>query len=158
MDSKDPLNVHQIMNILPHRYPFLLVDQVLYRRRPDNLEDGDWKGAKLLALKNVTINEPYFAGHFPHAPIMPGVMVLEAMAQAAVLLVERPHPNGEKWNFVLSGIRDARFRKPIVPGDCLHLHVELKKIKVNHTVYLFACQALVGDIKKAEAHILAHIT
>ena len=115
--DKNPLDIRDIISILPHRYPFLLIDKVLHRKRPADLEKGNWKGANLLAIKNVTINEPYFSGHFPDNPIMPGVMIIEAMAQAAALLVERPHPSREKWDFALGGVKKARFYKPICPGE-----------------------------------------
>ncbi len=154
---KTQMNIHDVISILPHRYPFLLIDRVLDRQRPDDLENGNWKGAKLLAIKNVTINEPFFVGHFPNNPIMPGVMILEAMAQAAALLLERPHPEGGKWNFFLGGVQKARFYKPVLPGDTLHLHVELLKAKQNNTVYLFKCCVVVDDIKKAEATMTAQI-
>ncbi len=155
--GKNSLDTCDIISILPHRHPFLLVDKVLQRRRPDNLEKGDWKGAYLLAVKNVTINEPYFPGHFPDSPIMPGVMIIEAMAQAAALLVERPHPSKDKWSFVLGGIKKARFYKPVCPGDCVQMHVNILNAKRNNTVYLFEVKALVDDVKKAEATITAQM-
>lgn len=154
MESSGTLNIYDIMNILPHSYPFLLVDRVLLRQRPNDLENGDWRGAKLVALKNVTINEPYFMGHFPDHPIMPGVLVVEAMAQACILLIERSDL-GKRENFVLSAIDRVKFRKPIVPGDCLHLHVELKKKR--QPVYLFDICTFVNNIKKAEASIKVHM-
>ena len=156
---KNPLNIHDIVSILPHRYPFLLIDKVLYRKRPDDLDHGNWKGSELLAIKNVTINEPYFSGHFPDNPIMPGVMIIETMAQAAALLVEQPHPNQGKWNFVLSRIEKAKFHKPVQPGDCMHLHVQLIKAKRlgGNTIYLFTVEALVDDIKKATSQITAQM-
>ena len=155
--AENPLHIHDIISILPHRYPFLLIDKVLYRKRPDDLEKGDWRGAELLAIKNMTINEPYFSGHFPENPIMPGVMIIETMAQAAALLVERPHPTQDKWNFVLGGIKRAKFHKPVRPGDCMHLHVELIKAKRGNTIYLFTVEALVDNIKKAEASLIAQM-
>ena len=155
--GKNTLDIHNIISILPHRYPFLLVDKVLHRKRPDDLEKGDWKGSQLLAIKNVTINEPYFSGHFPDNPIMPGVMIIETMAQAAALLVERPHPNKEKWDFALGSVKKARFYKPIYPGDCMQIHVEILSAKRNNTVYFFKVKTLVDDIKKAEASITAQM-
>lgn len=151
--KQDLLDIHKVMGILPHRYPFLLVDKVLSRKRPEDLERGDWTGATLVAVKNVTINEPYFVGHFPENPIMPGVIMIETMAQAAALLVERPHLKGQ--NFVLSAIKGAKFRKPVIPGDCLHLQVALKKVK--GVVYLFDIAGFVGQVKKAEATLMAQI-
>ncbi|MGA9852380.1 MAG: 3-hydroxyacyl-ACP dehydratase FabZ [Gammaproteobacteria bacterium] len=115
--SKEPLlDIHAIMKQLPHRYPFLLVDRVL-----------DCKpGVSLTAVKNVTINEPFFPGHFPHRPVMPGVLILEALAQATGLLAfatigHSPEPN-ELYYFV--GIDNARFKKPVEPGDQMLLKVE----------------------------------
>ena len=155
--DQNTLDICDITSILPHRYPFLLVDKVLQRKRPNDLERGDWKGASLLAIKNVTINEPYFPGHFPNNPIMPGVMIIEAMAQAAALLVERPHPSKDKWDFALGGIKKARFYKPICPGDCMQIHVHILNAKRNNTVYFFEVKTLVDDIKKAEAYITAQM-
>lgn len=155
--DKSPLDIRDIISILPHRYPFLLIDKVLHRKRPNDLEKGNWKGASLLAIKNVTINEPYFSGHFPDNPIMPGVMIIEVMAQAAALLVERPHPSREKWNFALGGVKKARFYKPVCPGDCMHIHVEILNAKRGNTIYFFDVKTLVDNIKKAEASIIAQM-
>ena len=156
-DNKSVLDISDIIAILPHRYPFLLIDKVLKRERPDDLEKGDWKKAHLIAIKNVTFNEPYFPGHFPGNPIMPGVMIIEAMAQAAALLVERPHPSRDKWNFALGGIKKARFYKPICPGDCMQIHVNILNAKINNTVYFFEVKTLVDEVKKAEASITAQM-
>ena len=110
-----PLDVNQIQAILRHRYPFLLVDRVLELERRK----------KIVALKNVTINEPFFAGHFPGAPIMPGVLIVEAMAQAgAVLLLTELDGRDDKL-VVFTGIERARFRRPVVPGDQLRIEVEV---------------------------------
>ncbi len=110
-----PLDINQIQAILPHRYPFLLIDRVLEIERKK----------KIVALKNVTINEPFFSGHFPGFPIMPGVLIVEAMAQAggALLLTEVEDRNGKL--IVFTGIEKARFRRPVVPGDQLRLEVEM---------------------------------
>jgi 3-hydroxyacyl-[acyl-carrier-protein] dehydratase len=115
-DAKSgPLDINQFQAILPHRYPFLLIDRVLEIERKK----------KIVALKNVTINEPFFAGHFPNFPIMPGVLIVEAMAQAggALLLTEVEDRNGKL--IVFTGIEKARFRRPVVPGDQLRLEVEM---------------------------------
>ena len=110
-----PLDIDQIQAILPHRYPFLLIDRVLEIERKK----------KIVAIKNVTINEPFFSGHFPGFPIMPGVLIVEAMAQAggALLLTEVEDRNGKL--IVFTGIEKARFRRPVRPGDQLRLEVEM---------------------------------
>jgi len=108
-----PLDINEIMAILPHRYPFLLIDRVLEIERKK----------KIVAIKNVTINEPFFAGHFPNYPIMPGVLIVEAMAQAggAMLLTEVEDRSNKL--IVFTGIEKARFRRPVVPGDQLRIEV-----------------------------------
>jgi 3-hydroxyacyl-[acyl-carrier-protein] dehydratase len=112
-DQAGPLDINQIQAILPHRYPFLLIDRVLEIQRKK----------KIVAIKNVTINEPFFAGHFPGYPIMPGVLIVEAMAQAggAMLLTEVEDRNNKL--IVFTGIEKARFRRPVVPGDQLRIEV-----------------------------------
>ncbi len=109
---------HRIIALLPHRYPFLFVDRVL------ELEDGK----RILALKNVSINEPFFRGHFPEQPVMPGVLICEALAQAGALLA-KVSTDGlpEGYVVVLTGVDGARFRRPVLPGDQLHLEVTLVK-------------------------------
>lgn len=107
------LDIKQIINILPHRYPFLLVDRVL---------EMDLEKGYILAQKNVTINEPFFQGHFPDAPIMPGVLILEALAQAGAILV---HLKGSEAKIaVLLNVNNAKFRQPVKPGDVLHLRCQ----------------------------------
>ncbi len=115
-----PLDINQIQAILPHRYPLLLIDRVLEIERKK----------KIVAIKNVTINEPFFAGHFPGFPIMPGVLIVEAMAQAggALLLTEVEDRSGKL--IVFTGIEKAKFRRPVVPGDQLRLEVEMLTWKV----------------------------
>lgn len=137
------LNTTQIMNYLPHRYPFLLVDRIV------SFE----KGVKVVGIKNVTINEPFFQGHFPGHPIMPGVLILEAMAQVGGVY---SHLAGEVEvgrvpYFV--GIDQARFRKPVLPGDVLRL--ELNLISVRRGIYTFAGRAYVEDKLVAEAELKA---
>ena len=115
-----PLDINQIQAILPHRYPFLLIDRVLEIERKK----------KIVAIKNVTINEPFFAGHFPGFPIMPGVLIVEAMAQAggAMLLTEVEDRSNKL--IVFTGIEKARFRRPVVPGDQLRIEVVMLNWKM----------------------------
>lgn len=115
-DSKSgAMDINQIQAILPHRYPFLLIDRVLEIERKK----------KIVAIKNVTINEPFFAGHFPGFPIMPGVLIMEAMAQAGgAMLLTEVEDRGDKL-IVFTGIEKARFRRPVVPGDQLRIEVEV---------------------------------
>jgi 3-hydroxyacyl-[acyl-carrier-protein] dehydratase len=110
------LDIHDIMRILPHRYPFLLIDRVtdLVRMK------------RIVAIKNVTMNEPFFAGHFPDMPIMPGVLIVEAVAQAGGALLLTEIPDREHKLMVFTGIEKARFRRPVVPGDQLRIEVEVK--------------------------------
>lgn len=113
------MDIHEVLKHLPHRYPFLMIDRVLECT----------PGKSLSALKNVTINEPFFQGHFPHRPVMPGVMILEALAQATGILAFRSHdtrPNDQVL-YYLVGIDKARFKKPVEPGDQLILEVKLKR-------------------------------
>src|SRR5437879_5607362 len=110
------LDIHEIMRILPHRYPFLLIDRVVDLVRMQ----------RIVAIKNVTINEPFFAGHFPNLPIMPGVLVVEAIAQAGGALLLTEIPDREHKLMVFTGIEKARFRRPVVPGDQLRIEVDVK--------------------------------
>ena len=137
-------DILEIMNFLPHRYPFLLVDKIL------EFEDSK----SILAIKNVSFNEPFFNGHFPGYPVMPGVLILEALAQASGLLVFKTPsicpPNESLYLFV--GIDKARFKKPVVPGDQLKLKVEMKKSKQGFAV--FDALATVGDEVAASAELM----
>lgn len=120
-EKSGPLDINQIQAILPHRYPFLLIDRVVEIERKK----------KIVAIKNVTINEPFFAGHFPGFPIMPGVLIVEAMAQAGgVLLLTEVEDRKDKL-IVFTGIEKARFRRPVVPGDQLRIEVELLSWKAG---------------------------
>lgn len=110
-----PLDINQILALLPHRYPFLLIDRVLEIERKK----------RIIALKNVTVNEPFFAGHFPGNPIMPGVLIVEAMAQAGAVLLLTELPDRDNKLVVFTGIEKARFRRPVVPGDQLRIEVEV---------------------------------
>ncbi len=117
------MDIHEILKQLPHRYPFLMVDRVL------ELE----KGKRIQALKNVTINEPFFVGHFPHRPVMPGVLMLEAMAQAAALLAfdAVDKTPDDKTVYYFAGIDGARFKRPVEPGDQLIMDVTLDRMKAG---------------------------
>jgi 3-hydroxyacyl-[acyl-carrier-protein] dehydratase len=129
------MDIHQILKQLPHRYPFLLVDRVL------ELE----KGKRIKALKNVTINEPFFMGHFPHRPVMPGVLMLEAMAQAAALLAFDTvgvTPD-DKTVYYFAGIDGARFKRPVEPGDQLVMDVSLDRMKAG--IFKFKGVTRVGE-------------
>ncbi|MEJ7137881.1 3-hydroxyacyl-ACP dehydratase FabZ [Amphibiibacter pelophylacis] len=138
------MDIHHILKKLPHRYPFLLVDRVLEFKT----------GESIVALKNVTMNEPYFVGHFPIRPVMPGVLILEAMAQAAALLAfeSMGTQTDEKSVVYFAGIDGARFKRPVEPGDQLHLHVSLLRAKAG--IYKFAAKAMVGADLAAEAELM----
>ena len=138
------MDIHQILKQLPHRYPFLLVDRVL------EIE----KGVRIRALKNVKMNEPFFTGHFPHRPVMPGVLMLEALAQAAALLTfdtlgETPD---DKTVYYFAGIDGARFKRPVEPGDQLILEVTLDRMKAG--IFKFKSRAMVGDQLAVEAELM----
>jgi 3-hydroxyacyl-[acyl-carrier-protein] dehydratase len=143
--SKPPfLDIHAIMRQLPHRYPFLLIDRVLECT----------PGESLVALKNVTINEPFFPGHFPHHPVMPGVLILEAMAQATGLLafatIGKPPSEDELYYFV--GIDKARFREPVEPGDQLIFRVKI--LATKRGIWKFSGVAEVEGRTAAEAELM----
>lgn len=114
-ESKPALNIHDILKILPHRYPFLLIDRVLELKRKE----------RIVAIKNVTINEPFFNGHFPGLPIMPGVLIIEAIAQAGGALLLTEVEDRSQKIMVFTGIDRAKFRRPVGPGDQLRIEVEL---------------------------------
>ncbi|HQS01419.1 MAG: 3-hydroxyacyl-ACP dehydratase FabZ [Polaromonas sp.] len=138
------MDIHQILKQLPHRFPFLLVDRVL------ELE----KGKRIKALKNVTINEPFFTGHFPHRPVMPGVLMLEAMAQAAALLafdMQGVTPD-DKTVYYFAGIDGARFKRPVEPGDQLIMEVTLERLKAG--VFKFKGVTRVDDNMVCEAELM----
>jgi 3-hydroxyacyl-[acyl-carrier-protein] dehydratase len=137
------MNIHQILKQLPHRYPFLLVDRVLAIE----------KGKSIKALKNVTINEPFFEGHFQHRPVMPGVLMLEALAQAAALLAfdALGTSPSDEMVYYFAGIDGARFKRPVEPGDQLILEVELLRMKAG--IFKFKARALVDDELAVEAEL-----
>jgi 3-hydroxyacyl-[acyl-carrier-protein] dehydratase len=141
------MDIHGILEYLPHRYPFLMLDRVLSCEA----------GKNIVALKNVTINEPYFVGHFPHHPVMPGVLIIEAMAQAAAILTfsTENHKPDPSMVYYFVGIDNARFKKPVTAGDTLHLDVTL--IRQARGLWKFHGKARVGDTIAAEADIMCTI-
>ncbi len=141
------MDIKQILEYLPHRYPFLLVDRVL----------SCVPGESIVALKNVTINEPFFQGHFPNYPVMPGVLIIECMAQAAAILTfhsEQAKPDGSSVYFFV-GIDNARFKRPVVPGDTLRLEVSISRHVRG--IWKFAAKAWVGETMAAESEIMCTV-
>lgn len=137
-------DILRIMELLPHRYPFLLVDKIIDI-------DGD---NSAIGIKNVTINEPQFTGHFPNRPVFPGVLLIEAMAQTAgAICVDSRSDQGPPQLVYFMTIDNAKFRKPVVPGDQVHFHV--KKIKQRSNIWRFQAVAMVDGAKVAEAEISA---
>jgi len=145
--SKPVMDIHQILEYLPHRYPILLVDRVL------DIVPGE----RITALKNVTINEPFFPGHYPHHPVMPGVLIIEAMAQTAALLSFRSADGqaDSKSVYYFVGIDGARFKRPVMPGDQLIFEVSL--IVAKRGIWKFAAVAKVDGQVAAEAQIMCTV-
>ena len=138
------MDIHEVLQYLPHRYPFLLIDRVITCE----------PGKRILALKNVSINEPCFEGHFPNYPVMPGVLIIEAMAQAAAILSFRtmgtkPDP---KSVYYFVGIDNARFKKPVMPGDQILINADVSRSVRG--VWKFCCQAKVGEVVVSEAELM----
>ena len=138
------MDIHEVLKYLPHRYPFLLIDRVLELT----------PGKSIVALKNVSINEPFFSGHFPQRPVMPGVLILEALAQASGILAfkttgTRP---GEGSIYYFVGIDNARFKHVVEPGDSVHLHVEIDKAKRD--LWKFKAHATVGGATVCSADLM----
>jgi 3-hydroxyacyl-[acyl-carrier-protein] dehydratase len=136
-------DIRWIMSVLPHRYPMLLIDRVL-EMEPKK---------RILALKNFTINEEFFAGHFPNHPVVPGVLLVEAMAQAGGILLMHDDPDRERKLLLFMSIERARFRKPVVPGDQVRFEAEVIRLKANHCK--LAARALVDGNLHAEAELLS---
>lgn len=143
------LDIKQIMARLPHRYPMLLIDRVLEMV----------PGKSIVAIKNVSINEPFFNGHFPHMPVMPGVLIIEALAQAAALFSFEDdsgvNPADHKVAYYLVGVDGARFRRPVVPGDQLRL--EVKADRISRSICKYTAMAWVDDQVVAEAKLMCAI-
>ncbi|MEM6780831.1 MAG: 3-hydroxyacyl-ACP dehydratase FabZ [Pseudomonadota bacterium] len=145
-ETDDTMDIREIMTMIPHRYPILLVDRLL------ECEVGEYA----VGLKNVTMNEPHFQGHFPGVPVMPGVLIIEAMAQTSAILVVKTLGEEAQGKVVyFMSIDDCRFRKPVVPGDSLHIHVQ--KIQARRNVWKFKGEAKIGDQVCAEATFAAMI-
>jgi len=136
------IDINEIMQLMPHSYPFLLVDRIL-----------EFEPAKrIVGIKNVTFNEPYFTGHFPQRPIMPGVLIVEALAQTGGVLAFKSFPE-KKGLVFFTGIDNARFRKPVIPGDQIKLVLEV--IKHRREIWVFEGKAYVDNEVVAEARIMA---
>ncbi len=136
------MDIGQIMERLPHRYPFLLVDRVL------ECEPGQ----RLLAIKNVSMNEPFFQGHFPGKPVMPGVLIVEALAQATCLLAMETEESDDSLIYLLAGVDKARFKRQVAPGDQLHLEASL--VKRKRGIWVFSTEARVDEQLVASAEIM----
>jgi 3-hydroxyacyl-[acyl-carrier-protein] dehydratase len=138
------MTIEEIKQYLPHRYPFLLIDRVVAFE----------KGVSIVALKNVTVNEPFFPGHFPHYSVMPGVLIVEAMAQAAAILSLKSlgQKNDGKWVYYFVGIDAARFKRPVVPGD--QMRIEVKQGRTGRGMAKFAAVCTVDGTLVAEAELL----
>src|SRR6201987_246205 len=139
------LDINEIQRILPHRYPFLLIDRVI------DLTPRE----RIIAIKNVTINEPFFQGHFPNLPIMPGVLVVEAIAQAGGALLLTEVEDRDKKLMVFTGIERPRFRRPIIPGDQVRIEVEVKSWRMN--AVRMEGKAFVGEKRVAEATVTCQL-
>lgn len=139
------MNISEILSLLPHRYPMLMLDRVLECE----------PGKKVIALKNVSINEPQFQGHFPSHPIMPGVLIVEAIAQAAGIIAITAHPDFTKKRVYLTGLDGFRFRRPVIPGDTLRITVE--KIAEKRAIWKFSALVEVEGQRVAEGELLATV-
>jgi len=141
------MDIKEVLQYLPHRYPFVMIDRVLECEA----------GKRITALKNVTINEPFFQGHFPRHPIMPGVLIIEALAQAAAILSFRTmnHRADDRLVYYFVGIDNARFKRPVIPGDTLTLEVTLKRHVRN--MWMFDATARVGDVTATQAELMCTI-
>jgi 3-hydroxyacyl-[acyl-carrier-protein] dehydratase len=147
LEKRKVLDINQIMQFLPHRYPLLLIDRIIDVQR----------GEKVIAVKNVSYNESFFQGHFPGHPVMPGVLLVEAMAQAAGILVMDQAQDLDPKEYVVyfMSIEEAQFRKPVTPGDVVFLHVE--KVRNRGMVWKMKAEARVDDVRVANALFSAMI-
>lgn len=142
-NTLDTVEIMELLKLLPHRYPFLLVDRIVDI-------DGD---SSATGIKNVTVNEPHFQGHFPEHPVMPGVLLVEAMAQTAGAICIKKLGSSMPALVYFMTIDNAKFRKPVVPGD--RVEISVKKVKQRGNIWRFACEAIVDGNKVAEAEIAA---
>ena len=140
------MDINEIMQLIPHRYPFLLIDRIV------EMEPGK----RIVAIKNVSMNEQFFQGHFPGKPILPGVYTVEAMAQAAAVMAVKTMGQGDKIYAYFMGIEKAKFRKPVVPGDQLRLEVDV--LKNRRGIWKISGKAYVEDALVAEAELTALVT
>ena len=143
--GKTSLDIYEIQRILPHRYPFLLIDRVIEMTPRE----------RIVALKNVSINEPFFQGHFPNLPIMPGVLIVEAIAQAGGALLLTEVEDRDQKLMVFTGIERARFRRPVIPGDQVRIEVEVKSWRMN--AVRMEGKAFVGEKRVAEATVTCQL-
>src|SRR5438094_10129287 len=143
--AKTTLDINDILRILPHRFPFLMIDRVIDITRRE----------RIVAIKNVTMNEPFFAGHFPNLPIMPGVLIVEAIAQAGGALLLTEVEDRDQKLMVFTGIERARFRRPVLPGDQLRIEVDVKASRGN--AVRMEGIAYVGDKRAAEATVTCQL-
>ena len=152
-ENRFPLTISEIRQLIPHRYPFLMVDRVLgiTEKNP-----GEIVGRVCTAQKNISGNEPFFTGHFPDNPVMPGVLIVEAIAQAGAICCCGGKEDPPIKQLFFAGVDNVRFKKPVVPGDILKLEVEMRKQKASF--YWGKGRAYVGETIVAYADILAHIT
>jgi 3-hydroxyacyl-[acyl-carrier-protein] dehydratase len=148
MNAMNAMDIHAILEHLPHRYPMLLIDRVVNAVPNESIH----------AVKNVSINEPFFSGHFPHHPVMPGVLILEALAQAAAILSFKTLGSkpDDKSVYYFVGIDGARFKRPVQPGDQLHLHVAMHG-PVRRGLWKFKAEAKVDGALAAEAELMCTV-
>jgi len=139
------LDVQEISQLLPHRYPMLMVDRIV-----------EISSDSIVGLKNVTVNEPHFTGHFPGFPVMPGVLIIEAMAQVAGILVGKLAPHTRGKIMFLASVEEAKFRRPVIPGD--QLRIEMKMLRLKHTVAKMQGLATVDGQVAAEATLMCKLT
>ena len=145
MQNQLPIEATDIQKLIPHRFPFMLIDRIVAFE----------SGKSLKAIKNITMNEPQFMGHFPDFPVMPGVLIIEAMAQTAAVIEMYGQPEGTKKGVFFMSVESAKFRKPVLPGDQLEMHLVLEQARRN--VFRFRGEAKVKGVLHAEAVLTAMI-
>lgn len=145
-----PISIESLKELLPHRFPFLLIDRVV---AVDGGSEENREGRTATAIKNVTVNEPHFTGHFPHRSVMPGVLIVEAMAQTCALTAYTPGRLGGNYDFFIASVKDAKFRRPVVPGDTMRINA--KMIRDRGSILQFEAEAFVENELVANCEILA---